>query len=629
MPDITLEQAMQLALDAHSRRDPARAETLCREVLQQRPDQPDAVHLLGLIAFDSGHADAGIRLLARSVALAPQMGPYHENLIKALIRSGRRDEALQAARDAVALHPTRVELIAALADLLLAADQWDEAETHLRTLIRLGAVSAEVHSNLAHVLRRKERLEEAADECRRALAIRPDCAEAIANLGTIQMESGQVSHAIESYRAALHIKPQFPLVHSDLLYALHFDSANEPAAIFQEHLGWAARYATPLAGEIRSHPHRKRRERLRIGYVSGDFRAHPVGYFLFSLLSQHDHARFETHAFSDVKQPDPATARFRSLIDQWHHVAGMSDAQLAQCIREREIDILVDLGGHVGAVRLLAFARKPAPVQVTWLGYPDTTGLATIDYRLTDGYADPVGLTERYHTEQLVRLPKGFLCFPDLLNLDAAPPGPRDPAAPVTFGSFNQVAKMSPQTIALWARILKEAGGDARMLIKTQRAGDEQNRQRLRSAFAEHGINEHRLDLLPRESNYLDHIRRYAHMDVALDTFPYHGTTTTCEALAMGVPVVTLAGPTHVSRVGVSLLTHLGQPDWIATNEDDYVRIALELASDRPRLAALRQEFRPRLLASPLCDAARFARDVEAAFDAMWQHWEEDGGEAD
>jgi predicted O-linked N-acetylglucosamine transferase (SPINDLY family) len=443
------------------------------------------------------------------------------------------------------------------------------------------------------------------------------------------MESGQVANAIESYRAALRIMPQFPLVHSDLLYALHFDSANEPAAIFQEHLDWADRYATPLVGEIKPHRRRQRRERLRIGYVSGDFRAHPVGYFLFSLLSQHDHARFEIHAFSDVKQSDPVTARFRELVDQWHEVAAMSDTQLAQCIREREIDVLVDLSGHVGSVRLLTFARKPAPVQVTWLGYPDTTGLATIDYRLTDAHADPIGLTERYHTEQLVRLPNGFLCFPDLLNLDAAPPEARDPAAPVTFGSFNQAAKMSPQTIALWARILKEAGGDARMLIKTQRAGDEQNRQRLRSAFAEHGIDEHRLDILPRQSNYPEHLRRYAQMDVALDTFPYHGTTTTCEALAMGVPVVSLAGQMHVSRVGVSLLTHFGQPDWIAANEDEYVRIGLNLANDRPRLAALRQELRPRLLASPLCDAARFARDVESAYDAMWQHWEKHGGEAD
>jgi predicted O-linked N-acetylglucosamine transferase (SPINDLY family) len=302
--------------------------------------------------------------------------------------------------------------------------------------------------------------------------------------------------------------------------------------------------------------------------------------------------------------------------DHWHSLTGLADAQAADLIRHHQIDILVDLSGHASHNRLPLFARKPAPVQVTFLGYPNSTGLATMDYRLTDACADPPGLTESLHTEQLFRLPKCAWCYQPAAN---PPVRPRS-EGPITFGCFNYFAKINTPMLLLWARILHLVPR-SRLLLKAGAFGSEKTQQRLRQFLDEAGIGAERLELDGYKRAHDDHLALYQQLDVALDTFPYHGTKTTCEALWMGVPVVTLAGKTHASRVGVSLLNNLGLPELVADTTEEYVRLAVELAGDLPRLSHLRHTLRQRMEVSPLMDAPRFAQDIETAYRSMWHQW--------
>ena len=358
--------------------------------------------------------------------------------------------------------------------------------------------------------------------------------------------------------------------------------------------------------------------RLRLGYVSPDFVHHAVSYFFEPVLTARDPAAFEVFCYSDAPVADAVTQRLRAASDGWRDIAGLSDERVAELVRADRIDILVDLAGHTARNRLLVFARKPAPVQVTWLGYPNTTGLAAIDFRLTEAVSDPLGLTEAWHSEELVRLPGTFSCY--------APPPESPPvnalpalaAGQVTFGCFNNLAKVTPPALALWARVLREVAG-SRLFLKSPGLADLETVARLREEFALHGIPADRLEFSGAELSVAAHLSLYHRVDVALDTFPYNGTTTTCEALWMGVPVVTLAGATHVSRVGASLLTHLGAPEWIGDAPEAYVARCRGLAADLPRLAVLRSGLRERMRGSPLCDAAGFTRGLEDALRAIWR----------
>jgi predicted O-linked N-acetylglucosamine transferase (SPINDLY family) len=337
-------------------------------------------------------------------------------------------------------------------------------------------------------------------------------------------------------------------------------------------------------------------------------------------LEHHDREQIELFAYGEVSEPDEWTERARKQVDHWRSLANVPDAQAAELIRGDEIDILVDLAGHTNGNRLMVFARKPAPVQATYLGYPGTTGLSAMDYRITDALADPPGMTEEHHSERLIRLPNCAWCYgPDT----EASPGP-SPAAQrghVTFGSFNNLAKVTDRMLDAWARIL-QAVPDSRLLLKSAGFLSMDARMRVRETMlSKSGISEERLDIRGPEDSHQSHLLLYREMDIALDTFPYHGTTTTCEALWMGVPVISLAGQTHVSRVGVSLLNNVGLPELVAASEDEYVRIAAQLAGDAERLSSYRANLRDRMRQSRLLDAQSFSCGIEAAFRQMWASW--------
>ena len=536
----------------------AEAEAIYRRILAADPNHVEALRLLGMIALQVGrHADA-IRLLERALRLKP-----------------------------------------------------DHAE--------LGATLADAHFALGQAAERRGGFDEAAEHYRRVTQLQPLMAEGHFNLGAALSAGADATEIIPHIAQAARLRPDLSVAHQKLLHLYHFVPDADAKANFERHREWARQFADPLSSGAAPHandrdPHR----RLRIGYISPDFRRHSVAYFLEPLLASHDRDQVEIFCYADEIKRDVTTARLQSLANHWRAISGWSDERVAQLIRADAIDILVDLAGHLAHSRLLAFARKPAPIQATYLGYPDTTGLSAIEYRLTDALADPPGQGDAFYTEKLIRLPRCAWCYrPD----DASPPAERDPAdGRITFGSFNAAMKINAPLIAVWARILRAVPG-SRMIIKDGQGTPSPAHPRLRREFERHGISADRVELLSFVPDVSEHLRLYRRVDVALDTFPYHGTTTTCEAMWMGVPVVTLAGDRHVSRVGVSLMDQVGLADLVARSGEEYLRLAASLAADVARRAQLRQDLRQRMQRSPLMDGPRFARDVDAAYRQMWHGW--------
>jgi predicted O-linked N-acetylglucosamine transferase (SPINDLY family) len=428
---------------------------------------------------------------------------------------------------------------------------------------------------------------------------------------------GRLDEAMDQYELAMLLAPEKLWIRSNALYAMNYLPDIEPAEVFAAHRRYAQRVERPAAAARNALPAAPAPRRLRIGYLSADFREHAVAHFLEPVLAAHDRDQFELFAYSHHTAVDAVTRRMQALIPAWRSIVGVRDEQAAAMVRADGIDILVDLMGHTGLNRLPVFALRPAPVQATWLGYPNTTGLSSMDWRLTDAVADPPGMTEAFHSEKLWRLPEVFSCFQPSAAAPPVAPLPALSTGRVTFGSFNNFAKITPAVLAAWAQILRRVP-DASMLLKYRDLDSDFMTRSIRDAFAAHGVDPRRLTILGDDASDAVHHARYNAVDIALDPFPYNGTTTTLDALWMGVPVVTLAGRSHVARVGASQLTSLGCPQWIAATPQEYADIAAQLAADLPRLAEVRGELRPRMKSSPLTDAPRFTRHLEDAYRGMW-----------
>jgi len=451
----------------------------------------------------------------------------------------------------------------------------------------------------------------------------PNDAEGWNNLGGADKEQGLLDVALASFRRAVQLQPERADFQSNLIYTLYFHPSQDDRVIAAEHESWNRRFAAPLRKLHRSHvndrdPHR----RLRIGYVSPDFRRHPICLFLLPLLEAHDRADVEIYCYASVKSPDELTGRVRKAATVWREVLGLGHEALAELIRADQIDILVDLTQHMANNRLLTFAYKPAPIQVAWLGYPAGTGLPAMDYRFTDHSLEPEGSAWCASVETPVRLPDSWFCY-DAVESPEVAALPASRAGHITFGSLNNFCKTNEAVFRLWVAVLQAIEG-SRLLLHC-RAGATQSR--LRQWFEKQGVAADRLELVPRTASRTEFLELHGRIDIALDPFPYNGGTTTCDALWMGVPVVSLAGRTAVSRLGLSALTTAGFSEWVANSEEEYVSIATRLADDLPRLAELRTTLRARMQASPLMDAPRFARNMEAAFRRMWRRWCEGGGD--
>jgi len=608
----TIEQAIERGKQHHTAGDLTQAERIYQQILQSDPHQPDALHLLGVIALQLGKNDKAADLIAKALTLKPDFAKAHNNLGLALQGQGKLDEALASFQKALALVPDFAKAHYNLGVALDEAGKLDEAGASYRNAISADPDFAEAHFLLGKVLKRRDELSEAIASYRQALSINPDLAEAHNNLGNALKHQGAMDEALACYRQALLIKPDFVDAHSNLLAGLNYETGATQTDIIEEAREWDRRHASAFAGPPNHDNDRAPDRRIRIGYVSPDMRRHSVSYFFEPLLAAHDSSVVETFCYADVATPDATTRCLEGHADHWRMTIGMDDQTMADTIRADGIDILVDLAGHTAKNRLLVFARRPSPVQVTWLGYPNTTGLTAMDYRLVDSITDPANEA----SETLFRLPNGFLCYQPA---DEAPSHSSIRAAgPLTFGSFNKANKMSTSCIKLWARILTEVP-ESRLLLKSGQFADTTTQELVRAKFAAYGIAAERLDLHPHTKSLESHLELYAEVDVCLDPFPYNGTTTTCEALWMGVPVVTLQGDHHRERVGASILSRVGLDDCIAADADSYVSIAAGLARDTSRRMELRNEMRERM--APLCDAGSFARDMEAAFRSMWHTW--------
>lgn len=537
------------------------------------------------------------------------------------LRAGMLDKAGKSCRKILAKRPQHAHALHLMG--LIAHQEGDPTaavEWH-RKAVAAKPDFADAHNSLGAALFASKHLDESIEFFRRAVAIRPDYSWALGNLGNALKDSGMVKESISIYRRALATNPAWHGARSSILLTCHYLTYHDPATLLEEHRMWERIHAGHFAGTIAPHANnRVAQRRLRIGLVSPDFKEHPVIRFLMPFLEHHDRERIELFAYAQVAAPDEWTEQARKQVAHWRSLVNVPDAEAADLIRGDEIDILVDLAGHTKDNRLLVFARKPAPVQVTYLGYPGTTGLSAMDYRITDALADPPGMTEEHHSEQLIRLPGCAWNY----GPDTDPLLGQDPAALrgcVTFGTFNNLSKINDRMLEVWARILEAVPG-SRLLLKSVGFLSMKAQKRVRDVLlSKADISEERLDIRGPEDSHESHLALYREMDIALDTFPYHGTTTTCEALWMGVPVVTLAGQTHVSRVGVSLLTNVGLSELVAESEDEYVRIAVELAGNAERLSSYRANLRDQMRGSQLLDAPSFAREIEAAFRQMWISW--------
>lgn len=623
------------------------------EALRIKPDHAAALANLGNALMALGRPTEAADAYREATLVTPGNAEAHCNLGNALLGADRLDDAIAAYRQAVRFKPGHANAHYNLGNVLKARASLDEAAASYRQAIAVRPDFAEAHSNLGNVLHEQRKHEEALDAYGRAIALRPDLpevhynrgnalretgrlgdavaayraairarpdyAEAHGNLGIALMSQGRTAEAVDAYRQAIRIKADYPEAHSNLLFCLNYLDGETPQAISAAHREWGERYGgapPPAAHANDRNPDRK----LRIGYVSPDLREHSVAYFVLPLLQAHDPQAVDVFCYADVAQSDFMTGQLRTLAGHWRDTAAMPDAALADLVRADGIDILVDLAGHTAHNRLLALARKPAPVQATWLGYSNTTGLRAVDYRIVDAVTDPPGEADNLASETLLRLPGGFLCYGGMKGAPAPAVPPCLQSGAVTFGSFNNPSKLSPATLDAWANLLKRLP-QARLLLKGKSLADPATRDLLLTRLRERGVADERVELVAWVASSAAHIALYERIDVALDPFPYNGTTTTCEALWMGVPVVTLRGDRHAGRVGASMLTRIGADDWIADTAEAYVDIAAALAGDPQGLADTRSSLRARMQASPLCDRDAFARDMEAAYRDMWRRW--------
>ncbi|EJL82731.1 putative O-linked N-acetylglucosamine transferase, SPINDLY family [Polaromonas sp. CF318] len=592
-----------------------------RQALALKPDFPEAEMALGTALEELGQDQAAVASYRRALEMKHDHVESHEKLVKLLGRLGRSNELAAVYRRVLELDPDNVEILYNLGLILRHLGRMQDAAMNFRRAVELRPGFIDALCNLGDVSIGLRLFDDAVASYRKVLELEPENAGVHHNLAAALKDIGRLDEALESYHRALAIKPDFPIAQSNVLLIQHLLSRLS----VEQQLEEARRFGTmvarlapaPAAPGNLADPFRC----LRIGFVSGDLHSHPVGHFIESVLaalSAGAAGRLELFAYSNSLTADEVTARIKRHFQSWQSVVGLADEVMAQRIRDDGIDILIDLSGHTGKNRLPVFAWKPAPVQISWLGYFATTGVEAIDYLIADPWTLPSEL-ESHFTEEILRLPETRLCFtPPAHDVEIAPlPALRN--GYVTFACFNTLSKVNDSVVALWARVLHAVPGSRLQLVAPP---DQQvHWQRVvTERFAAHGIIVEQLQLLsagPRAA----YLATYQQVDIALDPFPYTGGTTTAEALWMGVPVLTLAGKSFLARQGVGLLMNAGLPEWVAEDADDYVRRAVSHAGDLQRLASLRAGMREQVLASPLFDAPQFARHFEEALRNVWRKW--------
>ena len=651
------QAALNHAMDFHRQGRLAEAEQIYRELRLQFPHSPDLVHLHGLVIFELGQHAAGeallqeaIRLnpniahyhgnygtklvdqrdtqraiayLRRAVELAPDAAQHHYNLGNAYVQAKAHEEAIACYRGALARNADYAVAELQLGMALHLFGRTEEGIAHYREVLARRPTDYAVATNLGALLQAQCDIDGAIASFQQSLTIEPKNFFALNNLGIMLKERGEIAEAVELLRRCLVLNPESAEVRSNIILTMHYDPASTDEMFAELHREWNHRHGSPPAGPIKNHPNLKEPgRRLRLGYVSADLRDHVVGRALLPAFRHHDHTAFEIFCYS-MSSEQVLTREFKAHADCWRDMAGSTDQEFARQVQADQIDLLIDLGLHTSDNRLTAFALKPAPLQLSWLGYPESSGLETIDYRISDRHLEPpAGNALSSAHEKPCLLADSWTCyeppagFPEVNVLPALQRGD------VTFGSFNNSCKISAEVLATWGRILRSVPNSRLMLLAKQGG----HRQRITDLLASHGITPDRLvfaDYLPAtdDLNQGTLLSRYHQVDIALDTFPYNGMTTTLDALWMGVPVVSHVGRRSLGRAGLSLLTTAGLPEFAADSIDAYVDLAVRTANNLPRLSTLRRDLRPRLLKSPLLDAPGFTRKLEASLRKTWADW--------
>lgn len=610
---------LEAAISLHEQGRIAAAEEIYRRVLEVDPHHSRALHLLGLAAHQRDAHDTAVELISRAISIDPSNGLQHLNLGNALRALDRREEAAASYARATELDPRRFAAWFNLGQLHADMGRADSAAAAFRHALAVDPASDTARVGLAEALEASGCWTDAVAHLEPLVATHPDIADLHNRLANCYNRLGRAADAVREYRETFRLAPEFHHALTSVLGALNAVPDVLPEQVFDAHRDWAQAVAAPLYPTAPTFDNdRSPARRLRLGYVSPDLRRHPVGTLFAPVLERHDRAAFETFCYYNFPRGDSVTERMRRAAAHWSDVADLDDATLAARIRADQIDILVDLAGHTTHTRLPTFARRPAPVQVSWLGYFNTTGAATMDYFVTDPYSSPPG-QERYYVEKLVRLPATRFCYEPPEFMPAVNELPASRSRQITFGCFNSLAKLNPRVLALWARILAAVPG-ARLVLQASALSDPPNRERFRAIAVAQGIPSDRLELRPFVP-VVEAAAGYHGIDIALDPFPFCGGMTSLDALWMGVPVVTLPQAMIAGRQTAAMLANLGLDALVAADDARYLEIAVSLATDLPRLAALRAGLRERFRASPLADAERFTRDLEHAYRNMWQSW--------
>jgi protein O-GlcNAc transferase len=578
---------IQSAFGLYHKGNLQQSEIIFKQVLQQQPYNFNVLFILGILCYERLDLEQAMVYFERSLQIKPNNADTYYCLGNIFLIQNNFKEALYSYNKAVAINPDHADAIS--------------------------------YKGLA--LQMQGNNEEALESYYLSLQINPNSDETYNNLGNLLIGLGHFDEAETCFRRAMQINPLSSMHYSNLLLAMLYNSRYDARTIFSEHLKFAQQFEKPLLTKNSPHISCKTFSyKLKLGYVSPDFKKHSVAYFIEPILAAHNRECFEIYCYSILLAEDEATKRLHGYADHWRNITAMSDEEAAELIRNDGIDILIDLAGHTGRNRILLFAYKPAPVQVSWIGYPATTGLSTMDYKIVDKHTDPLGMTERFYTEKLVYMPESFLCYlpekgsPEVGSLPALSSGH------ITFGSFNNFTKVSPGVIELWAKIMKTIPY-SKLIMKAKSLADKSNREYVLDIFTRNGIGAEQIELLSWESSIRDHLDTYNRIDIGLDTFPYNGVTTTCEAMCMGVPVITLEGNTHASRVGVSLLSNVGLTQFIAKTPEEYLGIAVNLAKNIAYLQSLRERLRDMMTHSPLTDSKRFIVNLEMRYRTMWDNW--------